>query len=136
MSGIVDAFLVAGSGLEAQSNRLRIVAQNIANMDATGTKPGEAPYQRRTITFKNVLDKQLGVETVKVSGYGVDKTPFKKKFEPSHPAADAQGYVLYPNVESAVEMVDMREAQRGYEANINVIDVSRSMIAQTLSLLK
>jgi len=136
MAGIVDAFLIASSGLEAQGNRLRVVAQNIANVDATGTTPGAAPYQRKTITFKNVLDKELGVEKVKVANYGLDKTPFKKKFEPSHPAADAQGYVLYPNVESAVEMVDMKEAQRGYEANVNVIDVSRSMIAQTLSLLK
>ncbi len=136
MTGVVDAFLIAGSGLEAQGNRLRVVAQNIANVDATGNTPGAKPYQRKTITFKNELDRQLGVETVKVSGYGVDKTPFKKKYEPSHPAADNQGYVLYPNVESAIEMVDMREAQRGYEANVNVIDVSRSMIAQTLGLLK
>ncbi len=136
MSGIVDAFIIAGSGIEAQGNRLRVVAQNVANIDSTGTTPGAQPYQRRTITFRNVLDRELGVEKVTVSSYGLDKTPFKKKFEPAHPAADAQGYVLYPNVESAVEMVDMREAQRGYEANVNVIDVSRSMIAQTLSLLK
>jgi flagellar basal-body rod protein FlgC len=136
MTGIVDAVTIAGSGLQAQGDRLRVVAQNIANVDATGNTPGATPYQRKTITFKNVLDKELGVETVKVSGYGVDKTPFKKKYEPGHPAADNQGYVLYPNVENAVELVDMREAQRGYEANVNVIDVSRSMIAQTLSLLK
>lgn len=136
MTGVVDAFLIAGSGLEAQGNRLRVVAQNIANVDTTGTSPGAKPYQRKTITFKNVLDRELGIEKVAVSNYGVDKTPFKKKYEPGHPAADKQGYVLYPNVESAVEMVDMREAQRGYEANVNVIDVSRSMISQTLSLLK
>lgn len=136
MTGVVDAFLIAGSGLEAQGNRLRVVAQNIANIDATGTTPGGKPYQRRTITFKNVLDSELGLEKVTVANYGVDKSPFKKKFEPNHPAADPQGYVLYPNVEAAIELVDMREAQRGYEANVNVIDVSRSMIAQTLGLLK
>lgn len=136
MAGIVDAFVVAGTGLKVQGDRLRVVAQNIANVDATGNTPGAKPYQRKTITFKNVLDKELGMETVKVSSYGVDKTPFKKKFEPGHPAADGQGYVLYPNVESAVELVDMREAQRAYEANVNVIDVSRNMISQTLGLLK
>lgn len=136
MSGIVDAFLVAGSGLEAQGNRLRVVAQNIANVDATGNTPGAQPYQRKTITFKNMLDSEMGIEKVTVSSYGVDKSPFKKKYEPGHPAADAQGYVLYPNVETAIELVDMREAQRGYEANVNVIDVSRNMISQTLGLLK
>lgn len=136
MTGVVDAFLVAGSGLQAQGNRLRVVAQNIANVDATGNTPGAKPYQRKTITFKNMLDKEMGVEKVTIASYGVDKSPFKKKYEPGHPAADKQGYVLYPNVESAVELVDMREAQRGYEANVNVIDVSRNMISQTLGLLK
>jgi len=136
MTGIVDAFYVAGSGMHVQGDRLRVVAQNIANVDSTGQTPGSEPYRRKTITFKNVLDQQLGIEKVTVAGYGHDKSPFKKKLEPGHPAADAQGYVLYPNVDSVVELVDMHEAQRAYEANVNVIDVSRSMIAQTLGLLK
>jgi len=136
MSGVVDAFVIAGSGMHAQGDRLRVIAENIANVDSTGQSPGAKPYQRKTITFKNVLDQEMGVEKVVVTGYGVDKSDFKKKYEPGHPAADAQGYVLYPNVSSVVELVDMHEAQRAYEANLNVIDVSRSMISQTLGLLK
>jgi flagellar basal-body rod protein FlgC len=136
MTGIVDAFFLAGAGMHAQGDRLRVIAENLANVDSTGLSPGALPYQRKTITFQNVLDQQLGIEKVTVASYGVDPTPFKKKYEPGHPAADAQGYVLYPNVDSAVELVDMHEAQRAYEANVNVIDVTRSMIAQTLDLLK
>jgi flagellar basal-body rod protein FlgC len=136
MSGVVDAFFIAGSGMRAESDRLRVVAENIANVDSTGSTPGSNPYQRKTITFKNVLDQEMGINKVVTSGYGVDKSQFKKKYEPGHPAADAQGYVLYPNVDSVIELVDMHEAQRSYEANVNVIDVSKSMISQTLSLLK
>ena len=134
--GIVDAFVIAASGMRAQGDRLRVVAENIANVDSTGSTPGAEPYRRRTITFKNVLDRELGVNTIITSAYGTDKTQFKKKYEPGHPAADAQGYVLYPNVDSVIELVDMRESQRIYEANLNVIDVSKSMISQTLALLK
>ena len=136
MTGVIDAFQIAGSGMHVQGDRLRVVAENIANVDSTGKTPGALPYQRKTITFKNVLDQEMNVEKVAVASYGVDKSAFKKKYEPGHPAADAQGYVLYPNVDSVVELVDMHEAQRAYEANVNVIDVTRSMIAQTLGLLK
>ncbi len=135
MTGLVDAYYIAGSGLHAEGDRLRVIAENVANVDSTAQTPGGTPYQRKTITFKNELDRQMGIEKVAVASYGVDKSPFNKKFEPGHPAADAQGYVLYPNVDSVVEMVDMHEAQRAYEANVNVIDVSRNMIAQTLDLL-
>ena len=136
MTGIVDAYMIAGAGMKVQGDRLRVVAENVANADSTGNTPGADPYRRKTITFKNVLDKEMGIEKVTVAGYGVDKSDFKKKYEPGHPAADAAGYVKYPNVESVVELVDMREAQRAYEANLNVIDVSKSMISQTLGLLK
>ena len=136
MTGLVDAFFVAGAGMHAQGDRLRVVAENIANVDSTGNTPGAEPYQRKTITFRNVLDHELGMNKVMTANYGVDKSPFKKKYEPGHPAADAQGYVLYPNVDSVIELVDMHEAQRNYEANLNVIDVSKSMISQTLALLK
>jgi flagellar basal-body rod protein FlgC len=136
MAGVVDAFLISGAGVRAQGDRLRVVAENIANADSTGQTPGAAPYRRKTITFKNVLDHQMNIEKVVVSGYGVDKSDFKKKYDPSHPAADAAGYVLYPNVNPIIEMVDMHEAQRAYEANLNAIDVSKSEIAKTLALLK
>jgi flagellar basal-body rod protein FlgC len=122
--------------MHAQSDRLRVVAENLANADSTGTTPGALPYQRKTITFKNVLDQELGVNVVKTASYGTDPSPFKKKYEPGHPAADAQGYVLYPNVESVVELVDMHEAQRDYEADLDVIDVTKNMISQALGLLK
>jgi len=136
MTGIIDSFFIAGAGMKAQGDRLRVVAENIANVDSTGDTPGADPYRRKTITFKNVLDEQLGVNKITVANYGTDQTQFKKKYEPGHPAADAQGYVLYPNVTSVIELVDMRESQRNYEANLNVIDVSKSMISQTLGLLK
>jgi flagellar basal-body rod protein FlgC len=136
MTGIVDAYYLAGAGMRAQGDRLRVIAENVANADSTGLTPGADPYRRKTITFKNVLDREMGIEKVTVANYGVDSSPFQRKYMPGHPAADAQGYVMYPNVEPVVEMVDMQEAQRAYEANINVIDVTRSMISQTLSLLK
>jgi flagellar basal-body rod protein FlgC len=136
MTGIIDAFHLAGAGMRAQGDRLRVVAENIANADSTGQTPGSSPYRRKTITFKNVLDREMGIEKVTVANYGVDSSPFQKKYMPGHPAANAAGYVLYPNVEPVVEMVDMQEAQRAYEANVNVIDVTRSMISQTLGLLK
>lgn len=136
MGGITDTLFIAGAGMKAQGDRLRVVAENLANVDSTGSTPGATPYQRKTITFKNVLDQEMGINRIAVASYGTDKTPFKRKYEPGHPAADAQGYVLYPNVESVIELVDMHEAQRDYEADLNVIDVSKSMISQTLGLLK
>ncbi len=131
-----DAITISGSGMEVQSARIRIIAQNIANADSTSTQPGGDPYRRKTITFANVLDQQLGVEKVTVSKYGTDSSPFKMKFDPGNPAADAQGYVKYPNVDTVVETVDFKEAQRSYEANLNAIAMSRAMIQQTLNLLK
>jgi len=136
MTGIADAYYLAGAGLRSQGDRLRVIAENIANADSTGLTPGSDPYRRKTITFKNVLDREMGIEKVTVASYGTDSTPFKLKYEPGHPAANAQGYVKFPNVDQVVEMVDMQEAQRAYEANVNVIDVTRSMISQTLGLLK
>ena len=133
---MIDSLHIASSGMKAQSDRLRIVSENIANADSTGTKPGEAPYQRKTISFKNELDREMGVELVKSEKYGVDNSSFPKKYDPGNPIADEQGYVTYPNVKPMVEMVDMREARRGYEANMNVVEVSKSMLMQTISMIK
>lgn len=133
---LTDTMKIAASGMKAQGDRLRVVAENIANADATGRSPGEAPYRRKTVLFGNVLDRELGIKTVKVTERGFDNSDFTKKFEPNHPAADEQGYVLYPNVSTIVEMMDMREARRGYEANINVIEVSKAMLTRTLELLR
>lgn len=127
---------IAGAGMAVQSERLKIIAQNIANADSVATKPGDAPYQRKTISFKNVLDKTLGVEMVKVDRIGGDKSDFAKKYDPSHPAADEEGYVLAPNVNMLIEMTDMREAKNAYQANLSVIEITKSMIMRTLDLLR
>lgn len=136
MSDVRDAMVIAGSGMKVQGDRMRIIAQNMANVDSTAQTPGGDPYRRKTITFKNVLDHEMGVEKVEVSRYGVDNTPFHLKYEPGHPAADAQGYVKYSNVSSIIEIVDMREAQRAYEANLNVIETSKNMAASTLQIIR
>lgn len=135
MADIMRTLDIAASGMKAQSDRLRVVAENIANANSTGNTPGAVPYRRKVLSFKTVLDKELGIEKVAVDKIGTDNSGFDKKFDPNHPAADAEGYVLVPNVNPMVEMVDMREAQRGYEANLNVIEVSKSMLQQTINLL-
>jgi flagellar basal-body rod protein FlgC len=131
-----DTLQIAAAGMKAQDDRLRIVAENLANADSTASTPGGKPYQRKTITFQNVLDKQLGFETVKIAKRGTDNSDFQKKYDPSHPAADEQGYVLYPNVSPIVEMIDMQESRRAYEANLNVVQVSKAMLVQTIDLLR
>lgn len=136
MAGLNDTLHIAAAGMQAQGDRLRIVSENIANADSTSQVAGGEPYRRKTIEFQNVLDKELGIETVKISKRGYDKSNFIKRYDPTHPAADADGYVLYPNVNPIVEMMDMREARRGYEANLNVIEISKSMLSQTIALLR
>ncbi len=131
-----DSLSIASSGMKAQGDRLRVVAENIANADSTGTSPGAEPYRRKIVIFKNALDKEIGINTVKVSERKYDMSDFRLKYEPTHPAANDKGYVMYPNVNSIVEMMDMREARRGYEANMNVVEVSKSMLSRTLDLLR
>ncbi len=133
---LLSTMHVSASGMKAQSDRLRIVSQNIANAESTGTNPNEAPYRRKTVAFKDELDRDLGVETVRISKYGTDNSKFPLKYDPTHPAANEEGYVQMPNVNSIVEMMDMREARRGYEANLNVIEASKSMLSQTIGLLR
>ncbi len=131
-----DAMQVAASGMKAQGTRLRLVAQNLANANSTGLAPGDEPYRRQTITFRNMLDRELGVEVVKVARTGVDPSAFPLEYEPGHPAADADGYVQKPNVSTLLEIADMREAQRSFEANLNTLTMARSMIQKTLDLLR
>lgn len=133
---LVNSLFIAASGMKAQSDRLRIVSENIANVDSAGESPNDQPYRRKTISFKNVLDRELGVNKVEVSKYGVDSSDFIRKYDPAHPAADAEGYVNMPNVNPLIELVDMREARRGYEANINMIEVSKGMLSQTINMLR
>lgn len=133
---LMDTLHIAGAGMKVQDDRLRVVAENIANADATAQTPKADPYRRKVVTFQNVLDKELGIETVRVIKRGYDNSDFQRKFDPSHPAADDQGYVKYPNVSTIVEMMDMQEARRSYEANLNVVQVSKAMLNQTLELLR
>jgi len=127
---------IAASGLRAQSTRMKVVAENIANASTTPSAPGEKPYQRQVVTFKNEFDRAQGVYKVEVDGIKKDNSEFIKKYDPSHPAADAQGYVLTPNVKPIMESMDMRESQRSYDANLNVIEASRSMLLKTIEILR
>lgn len=127
---------VSTSGMKAQATRLRVVSENIANADSIGTKPGEDPYRRKTVSFKGEVDKATAADLVRVKKIGVDRSDFEKRYDPTHPAADGEGYVSLPNVNPLIEMMDMREAQRGYEANLNAMQISRQMISKTVDMLK
>ncbi len=127
---------IAGSGLEAQSVRLRVISENIANAQSTGDAPGADPYTRQTISFDSVLDRSLGVPLVRVKTIGRDDAPFKVEHDPGNPAADAAGFVKLPNVDVLTELADMREANRTYEANLQVAKQSAELLGQTVNLLK
>ena len=127
---------IAVAGMKVQAERLRVVAQNLANAESVGQRPGEQPYRRKLITFESALDRELGAESVRVRRVREDMTPFPKDLDPSHPAADADGYVMKPNVNPLIEIMDMQEAQRSYEANMSTISVAREMSQRTLELLR
>lgn len=127
---------IAVSGMKAQSERLRIISENMANADSIGIRPGEDPYRRQVVTFKDYIDKETGASMVKVNKVVKDESPFEKKYEPNHPAADAQGYVSLPNVNPLIEMMDMKEAQRSYDANLAVMQTAREMNSKILDVLK
>jgi flagellar basal-body rod protein FlgC len=133
---LTDVFAISGSALRAQDQRMKIIAENIANANTAASGPGQKPYQRQIITFKNEYDKAVGAYKVKVNGVQLDKSDFIKKYDPSHPAADKDGYVLSPNVNPLIEMMDMTEANRSYQANLNTIDAARGMVLSTISLLQ
>ncbi|MGI9479831.1 MAG: flagellar basal body rod protein FlgC [Hyphomicrobiaceae bacterium] len=133
---LVGAMKIAGSGLEAQTQRLRVVSENLANVHSTGTTPGADPYARKTITFSSVLDQAAGTEMVRVESIGLSPEPFRVEKNPAHPAADAEGNVKLPNVSMIVELADMREANRSYEANLQVVKQARDMISMTIDLLR
>lgn len=123
------------SGMRAQAMRLKIVAQNIANKDSSALEPGQNPYRRKTIFFNAVKNHDLGVEVVKVAKVGRDSSSFNLKFEPSHPAADENGYVKYSNINNVIEVADSREANLYYEANLAALSTARNMINKTLEIL-
>jgi flagellar basal-body rod protein FlgC len=133
---LTDIFAISGSALKAQDQRMKVIAENIANANTTASSPNGKPYQRQTITFKNEFDKAVGAYKVKVSGVSADRSDFVKKYDPNHPMADAQGYVQMPNVNPLVETMDMSEASRAYQANLDVISASRTMVTKTIGLLQ
>lgn len=127
---------VAASGLRAQTQRMKIIAENIANANSTATTPGGDPYRRKIATMKPDFDRELGATLVEAGKPVPDRTEFKSRYEPGNPNADAQGYVKLPNVDSLVEIMDMREAQRSYQADLTVMDATKQMLAKTVDLLK
>lgn len=130
------ALQISASGMQAQTTRLRVIAENLANQDTTGGRPGANPYRRKTVTFEDQVDRATGVAEVRVRKIGTDASDFPQRYDPSHPAADARGYVSTPNVNSFVEVMDMREAQRSYSANLQVMQVTRSLLTRAIELLK
>ena len=136
MVDIATALAISARGMDAQTARLRIIAENLANQETTGSTPGAEPYRRKVVTFENRLDQSLGTATVRIRAVKSDSGPSPQRYDPSHPAADAQGYVRTPNVNSFIEIMDMREAQRSYSANLNVLEATRSMLTHTIELLK
>ncbi len=133
---LARALTISAQGMDVQTTRLRVIAENLANQDTTGSTPGADPYRRKTVSFENRVDRALGKQSVRVKAIGRDNGPLQKRFDPSHPAADAQGYVKTPNVNSFVEVMDMREAQRSYNANLQVLEVSRGMLSRVIGMLK
>jgi flagellar basal-body rod protein FlgC len=132
----LKSIAIAASGLRAQAGRMRVISENVANADSTASEPGADPFRRKVTTFRSDLDRALDVRTVTLGPTRTDPSDFRLKYEPGHPSADANGNVKYPNVNPLIEMTDMREAQRSYEANINVIGATRRMIQRTLDILK
>lgn len=132
---LVKTLQISAAGMKAQATRLRVIGENIANASSTARDANGEPYRRKTVSFSNTLDRALGIHTVEVAGYGFDMSEFTKRYDPSHPAAGADGFVLLPNVNRLIEMADMREAMRSYEANLSVVEASKSMLRKTIELL-
>lgn len=132
----IKSLAIAASGLRAQMGRMRIITENIANADSVSQTAGGDPYRRRIVTFSSELDRSLDAQVVKLGKVAFDSSDFLVKHEPGNPAADAKGDVKYPNVNTLIEMTDLRDAQRSYEANLNVVTATRRMVQRTLDILK
>ncbi|QDZ03457.1 flagellar basal body rod protein FlgC [Nitratireductor mangrovi] len=136
MDPLSVALQVASSGLGVQSERLRVVSENLANAQSTGATPGSDPYQRKTVTFTSALDRDNGGAFVRVQSVDVDRSEFPIEYLPNHQAANEDGFVKMPNVNPIIEMADMSEANRSYEANLQVIKQARQLISMTIDLLR
>lgn len=133
---LTTAMTISSRGMDAQTTRLRVIAENLANQDTTADTPGGTPYRRKTVSFEQKMDSAVGAPTVRIKQIAPDTSDFPTRYDPSHPAANPQGYVQTPNVNSFVEVMDMKEAQNSYSANLNVMQVSRSMLSRTIDMLK
>jgi flagellar basal-body rod protein FlgC len=133
---LAKAVRIAASGMDVQATRLRVIAENLSNQDTTGSTPGADAYRRKTISFTNRMDSELGAEKVQVRRIAASTGDLPLRYDPSHPAANAEGYVRVSNVSSFVEVMDMKEAQRSYSANLNVMEASRSMLTRVIEMLK
>ena len=136
MDDILKTLRISSAGMKVQGERLRVISENIANADSLATDQNSRPYRRKTITFRNEFDRAIGLDTVRVDKVRPDLTDFQKRYMPGHPAADGEGYVLYPNVNPLIELMDMREAQRSFEANLTALQQARGMLQRTLDLLR
>ena len=136
MSDMNAALNVAASGLRAQTARMKVIAENIANANSTAPNPDANPYQRKVSVFGQVLNRENGTTEVKMTKVQKDTSEFRLRYDPTHPGANAEGYVKMPNVNTLIESLDMREAQRAYEANLNVVESARAMMSRTLDLLR
>jgi flagellar basal-body rod protein FlgC len=133
---LFKAIRAASAGMHGQTVRLRVVAENLAKAQSTATGPGGEPYQRKLVTFRNQFDREMGVETVRVDKVERDPSEFELRYDPGNPAANTDGYVQMPNVKPMIELMDMREAQRTYEANMNAMSAARQMLMRTIELIK
>lgn len=136
MDELKNTSRIAVSGMNAQARRMRVVAENMANVDSLPQTPGAEPYRRKIVTFRNELDQATGATTVKVDRISEDQSQLQRKYDPAHPGADRDGYVLMPNVNPLIELMDMREAQRSYDANLNVVSTAKTMLSRTIDLLR
>ena len=136
MDDMIKTMRISTAGMQVQGARLRVISENIANADSLPQNANGKPYRRKLITFQNSLNRAMGLNMVKVHSIKADQSEFGKKFDPNHPAADEDGYVLTPNVNSLIEMSDMREAQRSYEANLQLIKASKAMLNGAIEILR
>ena len=136
MADLSKSMNISAAGMKAQGTRLRIISENIANAGSTALTPNGEPYRRKLVTFGATLNRELGTELVEVQKVSRDPSDFGLRYQPGHPAADASGYVKTANVNTLIEMTDMREAQRSYEANLRVMQAARAMLQRTIDLLR
>jgi len=136
MDPLKSIMQTSASGMHAQSARLKVISENVANAESTSSEPGGDPYRRKLITFEEMIDRSTGSKMVKVDRIIQDKSDFTLQYDPNHPAADENGYVKMPNVNTLIEMTDMREASRSYEANLNLLSTGRAMMSQTIDMLR